>query len=61
MDLLCIDHIFYVYYCYLITFLSQFQMRDSKLCNVTCKIDKLSAEDATKFKEKIEDEYRVNM
>jgi hypothetical protein len=36
-------------------------MRDGKLCNVICKIDKLSAEEASRFKEKIEDEYRVNM
>ncbi|KAI5083006.1 hypothetical protein GOP47_0002749 [Adiantum capillus-veneris] len=38
-----------------------FQMRESKLCNLVCKIDKLSAEDASKFKEKIDDDYRVNM
>ncbi|MCO5605099.1 hypothetical protein L7F22_059278 [Adiantum nelumboides] len=38
-----------------------FQMRESKLCNLVCKIDKLSAEQASKFKEKIDDDYRVNM
>lgn len=38
-----------------------FQMRESKLCNLVCKIDKISAEDASKFKEKIDDDYRVNM
>eukprot|EP00250_Pteridium_aquilinum_P010150 c19180_g1_i1 orf=176-2110(+) len=38
-----------------------FQMRETKLCNSVCKIDKLSSEDASKFKEKIDDDYRVNM
>ncbi|KAH7422147.1 hypothetical protein KP509_13G093100 [Ceratopteris richardii] len=36
-------------------------MRESKLCNFVCKIDKLTAEDASTFKEKIGDDYHVNM
>eukprot|EP00250_Pteridium_aquilinum_P014741 c22170_g2_i1 orf=115-1797(+) len=38
-----------------------FQMREGQLCNLVCRIEKLSAEDAKKFKEKIDDDYRVNM
>ena len=40
--------------------LLQFKMRESQLCNVVCRL-KLNAKTAKKFKEKIEDEYRVNM
>ncbi len=35
-------------------------MRESQLCNVVCRL-KLNAKTAKKFKDKIEDEYRVNM
>ncbi|KAH7365630.1 hypothetical protein KP509_18G038600 [Ceratopteris richardii] len=38
-----------------------FQMRESKLCNLVCRIERLSADDASKFKEKIDDEYRIHM
>uniref|UniRef100_A0A0C9S7R3 Transmembrane 9 superfamily member n=1 Tax=Wollemia nobilis TaxID=56998 RepID=A0A0C9S7R3_9CONI len=37
-----------------------FHMRDGKLCNYVCKIT-LDAKSAKNFKEKIDDEYRVNM
>ncbi|XP_077214735.1 transmembrane 9 superfamily member 8-like [Tasmannia lanceolata] len=37
-----------------------FQMREPQMCNIVGKI-KLDAKDAKDFKEKIEDEYRVNM
>eukprot|EP00252_Welwitschia_mirabilis_P005190 TRINITY_DN1567_c0_g1_i4.p1 TRINITY_DN1567_c0_g1~~TRINITY_DN1567_c0_g1_i4.p1 ORF type:complete len:644 (+),score=82.99 TRINITY_DN1567_c0_g1_i4:273-2204(+) len=37
-----------------------FKMREDKLCNVACKIT-LDSESAKNFKEKIDDEYRVNM
>lgn len=35
-------------------------MREPQMCNVVCKI-KLDAKTAKAFKEKIDDEYRVNM
>lgn len=38
----------------------QFEMRRSKMCNVVCRIT-LDAKTAKEFKEKIDDEYRVNM
>ncbi|MCO5568870.1 hypothetical protein L7F22_022572 [Adiantum nelumboides] len=38
-----------------------FQMREDKLCNVACKIDKLNAATVKAFREKIDDDYRVNM
>uniref|UniRef100_A0A0D6R1M1 Transmembrane 9 superfamily member n=1 Tax=Araucaria cunninghamii TaxID=56994 RepID=A0A0D6R1M1_ARACU len=37
-----------------------FKMRETRLCNVLCKI-KWDASEAKSFKEKIDDEYRVNM
>lgn len=37
-----------------------FKMRETRLCNVVCKA-KLDAKAANDFKEKIDDEYRVNM
>lgn len=37
-----------------------FEMRETRLCNVVCKI-KLDAKTAKDFKEKIDDEYHVNM
>lgn len=37
-----------------------FQMRESKACNVVCK-KRLNANEAKQIKEKIDDEYRVNM
>eukprot|EP00252_Welwitschia_mirabilis_P005187 TRINITY_DN1567_c0_g1_i1.p1 TRINITY_DN1567_c0_g1~~TRINITY_DN1567_c0_g1_i1.p1 ORF type:complete len:644 (+),score=75.82 TRINITY_DN1567_c0_g1_i1:60-1991(+) len=37
-----------------------FKMREDKVCNVACKLT-LDSESAKKFKEKIDDEYRVNM
>ncbi|KAI3512543.1 hypothetical protein L1887_19859 [Cichorium endivia] len=37
-----------------------FRMREEQLCKVGCRI-KLDAESAQKFKEKIDDNYRVNM
>uniref|UniRef100_A0A0C9S5C7 Transmembrane 9 superfamily member n=1 Tax=Wollemia nobilis TaxID=56998 RepID=A0A0C9S5C7_9CONI len=37
-----------------------FRMRENKLCNVVCKV-KLDARSAKSFREKIDDEYRVNM
>lgn len=40
--------------------LRQFQMRKEQSCQVACK-KKLNAETAKNFKEKIDDEYRVNM
>jgi hypothetical protein len=39
----------------------QFFIRRDEQCNVVCKIDKLPKHDAAVFKDKIEDEYRVNM
>lgn len=38
----------------------QFKMREPQMCNVVGKI-KLDAKNAKEFKEKINDEYRVNM
>lgn len=38
-----------------------FQMREDRLCNVACKIDKLDAATEKAFREKIDDDYRVNM
>ncbi|KAJ0090779.1 hypothetical protein Patl1_12590 [Pistacia atlantica] len=37
-----------------------FKMREPQMCNIVCRI-KLDAKTAKKFKEKIDDEYRVNM
>ncbi|KAI4337242.1 hypothetical protein L6164_015683 [Bauhinia variegata] len=37
-----------------------FKMREPQMCNVVCKL-KLDAKTAKEFKEKIDDEYRVNM
>jgi DNA-directed RNA polymerase subunit F len=39
----------------------QFKMREDKVCNFACKIDKLDPEVASKFREKINEDYRVNM
>jgi transmembrane 9 superfamily protein 2/4 len=36
-------------------------MMNEKLCKVACRQKKLDAESAKNFKEKIDDEYRVNM
>ena len=44
---------------YSVTYL-QFKMREPQMCNVVCKL-KLDAKIAKEFKEKIDDEYRVNM
>jgi len=38
----------------------QFEMMEPKLCQVACRIV-LSQQGAKDFKEKIDDEYRVNM
>lgn len=38
-----------------------FRMRENELCKLVCRIEKLFVEDVRKFKEKIDDEYRVNM
>ena len=38
----------------------QFEMMEPKLCQITCKIV-LTEQGANDIKEKIEDEYRVNM
>lgn len=38
----------------------QFKMREPQMCNVVCNL-KLDAKAAKEFKEKINDEYRVNM
>ncbi|KAK4481663.1 hypothetical protein RD792_012570 [Penstemon davidsonii] len=37
-----------------------FKMREPQMCNVVCRIT-LNAKDAKEFKEKIDDDYRVNM
>ncbi|KAI5399517.1 Transmembrane 9 super member 8, variant 3, partial [Lathyrus oleraceus] len=37
-----------------------FKMREPQMCNIVCKL-KLDAKTAKAFKEKIDDEYRVNM
>lgn len=41
-------------------FLLQFKMREPQMCNVVCHVT-LNAKTAKEFKEKIDDEYRVNM
>ncbi|RRT57379.1 hypothetical protein B296_00040490 [Ensete ventricosum] len=41
-------------------FNSQFKMRRDESCKVVCRT-KLTSEAAKNFKEKIDDEYRVNM
>lgn len=38
----------------------QFKMQDPQKCNVVCRMV-LNAKTAKKFKEKIKDDYRVNM
>lgn len=38
----------------------QFRMREPELCHVVCRMI-LDANTAKEFKDKIEDEYRVNM
>ena len=38
----------------------QFRMREPQLCNVLCRVE-LDPKSSKAFKEKIEDEYRVNM
>lgn len=38
----------------------QFHMREPQMCNVVCRVV-LNAKNAKELKEKIEDEYRVNM
>lgn len=38
----------------------QFKMREPQMCNVICRLT-LDAKTAKAFKEKIDDEYRVNM
>lgn len=38
----------------------QFQMREAQMCQIVCKIT-LNDKEAKELKEKIEDEYRVNM
>ncbi|CAA3007130.1 transmembrane 9 superfamily member 9-like [Olea europaea subsp. europaea] len=40
--------------------LYEFKMPEPQMCNVVCRIT-LNAKDAKEFKERIEDEYRVNM
>lgn len=40
--------------------LLQFKMREPQMCTIACRIT-LDAKQAKDFKEKIEDEYRVNM
>lgn len=40
--------------------LLQFKMREAQMCNVVCR-KKLDAKQAKDLKEKIKDEYRVNM
>ena len=37
-----------------------FKMREPQMCNVVCRVE-LNAKTAKEFKEKIDDEYRVNM
>lgn len=38
----------------------QFEMREPHMCQIVCKVT-LNDKDAKDLKEKIEDEYRVNM
>ncbi|KAH7294029.1 hypothetical protein KP509_28G053300 [Ceratopteris richardii] len=38
-----------------------FQMKEDKLCNVACKIDHMDATTVQAFREKIDEDYRVNM
>ena len=42
------------------TYFWQFLMREEQPCKAACRM-KLDAEAAKNFKEKIDDEYRVNM
>lgn len=41
--------------------LYQFLMRTDEQCKVLCRIEKLSKEQAKAFKDKIDDDYKVNM
>lgn len=41
-------------------FMLQFQMREPEMCKVVCR-KVLNAKTAKEFKEKIDDDYRVNM
>ena len=50
---MCLDRVSFV-------FAMQFEMMEPKLCQITCKIV-LTEQEANDIKEKIEDEYRVNM
>lgn len=38
----------------------QFRMREPQMCSIACRLT-LNAKTAKEFKEKIDDEYRVNM
>lgn len=54
-----------ILYCYLveterIRCLLQFKMREPQMCNILCR-QILDAKTSKEFKEKIDDEYRVNM
>lgn len=40
--------------------MKQFKMREPQMCNVVCRL-MLNAKTAIEIKEKIDDEYRVNM
>jgi transmembrane 9 superfamily protein 2/4 len=39
----------------------QIQMRNDEQCKVLCRIEKLTDSQAKAFKEKVEDDYKVNM
>ena len=39
----------------------QLRMREDKICNFACRIDNLDPDIANKFREKINEDYRVNM
>ena len=57
-----IDYVFYydTFYNLILKFALQFKMRVPQMCNVVCRIV-LTEKTAKEFKEKIDDEYRVNM
>lgn len=38
-----------------------FQMKEDKMCSLACKIDEVKADTVKAFREKIDDDYRVNM
>lgn len=48
------------FFSYNILFCAQFEMKEPQMCKIVCKVT-LNDKDVKDLKEKIENEYRVNM